>query len=116
MLTRLERRWYVRGYLPADAAPATDNEFDQSDPFFSECLMVACMRCGRAVFNNYGANEKIAWLMRANESNALPILGLYTQRPPPNYRGGSMILGRYIYIAIRFFVLNLLLIPSVTTS
>ena len=64
-LTRLERRFYVRGFLPADAAP---NELDQDDPFFSEyyfllttdqkrnfnqCLMIACMRCGRAVFNNY---------------------------------------------------------------
>ena len=33
-LTRLERRWYVRGYLPADAA--NDNEYDDDDPFFSE--------------------------------------------------------------------------------
>ena len=72
-LTRLERRWYVRGYLPADAAPG---ELDQDDPFFSEyyfllttdqkrnfnrCMMIACMRCGRAVFNNYGANKLIAW-------------------------------------------------------
>ena len=95
-LTRLEQRWYVRGFLPADAAP-NDNEFDQSDPFFSEyyfllttdqkrnfnrCLMIACMRCGRAVFNNYRSNEQLAWSMRATESNALPILGLYTHRPP----------------------------------
>ena len=94
-LTRLERRWYVRGFLPADAAAA--DEYDDDDPFFSEyyylltteqkrnfnrCLMIACMRSGRAVFNNYGANEQLAWSMQATASNALPILGLYTQRPP----------------------------------
>ena len=94
-LTRLERRWYVRGFLPVDAAAA--NEYDDDDPFFSEyyylltteqkrnfnrCLMIAYMRCGRAVFNNYGANEQLAWAMWATESNALPILGLYIQRPP----------------------------------
>ena len=44
--------------------------------------MIACMRSDQAVFNNYGANEQLAWSMRANESNALPILGLYTHRPP----------------------------------
>ena len=33
-LTRLERRWYVRGFLPADAAAA--DEYDNDDPFFSE--------------------------------------------------------------------------------
>ena len=34
MLTRLERRWYVRGFLPVDAAAA--DEYDDDDPFFSE--------------------------------------------------------------------------------
>ena len=55
-LTRLERRFYVRGFLPADAAP---NKLDQDDPFFSkyyflltteqkrnfnQYLMIACIR------------------------------------------------------------------------
>ena len=89
-LTRLERRWYVRGFLPADAVAA--NEYDEYDPFFSEYyfllraeqkrnfnwfLMIACMQCGRAVFNNYVANQQLAWSTQANDSNALPILGLY---------------------------------------
>ena len=57
-LTRLECRWYVRGFLPAVAAPVDNNKFDQSDYFFSEyyylltteqkrnfnrLLMIACM-------------------------------------------------------------------------
>ena len=93
----MERHWYVREYLPADTAPAANNEFDQSDPFLSEyyylltteqkrnfnrCLMIACIRCGRVVFNNDRANEQQAWLMQAIASNALPILGLYIQQPP----------------------------------
>ena len=91
-LNRLERRWYVRSYLPDNI----DDKYNEEDPFFSEyyylltteqkrnfnrCLMIACMHCGRAVFNNYGANENIAWSMRATESNALPVLGLLSQRP-----------------------------------
>ena len=95
-LTRLERWWYVRGYLPTKAGNI-DNEYNEEDPFFSKyyfllttdqkrnfnrCMMIACMRCGRAVFNNYQSNEQLAWSIRANKSNALPILGLYTQRPP----------------------------------
>ena len=39
--------------------------------------MISCIRCGRAVFNNYRADEQIAWSMRATESNALPVLGLH---------------------------------------
>ena len=40
------------------------------------------MRCSRAVFNNYSANEQLAWSIQANKLNSLPILGLYPQWPP----------------------------------
>ena len=70
-LTRLERCWYVRGFLPTEAGNI-DDEFNEDDPFYTDhyymmaprekqlynqALMIACMRCGRAVFNNYGANQ-----------------------------------------------------------
>ena len=35
MLTRLERWWYVRGFLPTEAG-IIDNEYNEEDPFYTD--------------------------------------------------------------------------------